>query len=341
MKSLKDFLNKTIIENTDIHDGLLSNHFYIEFNFSDSNLKSKEYYLNEKYGTYDSEVDFVISLSKYILDDLKESDSFSYTIKKEDLEEAGFYNIFFKEITIKVGNSYTTGFINTVKYDEKSRLFESILITINNKEYNDFDNLLKVLTHELTHAWEEYGRYINNSELKLSDLSNKESSYVENVFKKPDNDGEKICKTILYFLTNFEINAYISELSTVLEKEGLEIKDYNDALNHFKKTDIWINYSKILDIIENLDEKYKEDFKNYYNRINKTSLTFNKIQKKLLDKCKKVFNKISTLIPKIYYEWYTKNEIKESKLRNKNTLFDTIILNNDTRLNDIIKKDYE
>ena len=36
MKSLKEYINKTIIQDNDIHDGLLSDHFYIEFLISNS-----------------------------------------------------------------------------------------------------------------------------------------------------------------------------------------------------------------------------------------------------------------------------------------------------------------
>lgn len=339
MKSLSEYIFKSTTQDN-IPIGLLDDHFYLEFAFSSYKFQDIGSYINEKYGTYDGEVDFVLILSEYIVKDLQESDSFSYKLNKEDLEEVGFKNIFFKEIIIKIGNSYITGFNdNNIKYDKTGKLFETVIININSKDYNDFDSLTKVLTHELTHAWEEYGRYINNSELKLSELTNNSSKYKDYIASDSITNGEKICKTVLYFLTNFEINAYMSELSTILRKENLKIKDYNDALEHFKNSDVWTNYSRVLVTLENLKEEYKEDFKNYYNKINNVSLTYNKIQKKLLDTCKKVFNKMSTLIPKIYYDWYSENKVSESFFMPRMTLYDRILLNPSNKLDNILNKE--
>ena len=310
MKSLIDFINKSFIkEETDIRDGLLSNHFYMEFKIFNNPFG----YINEKYGAYDGQIDFIKAIAYALTDDLKEYSGIKYNIKKEDLEESGFKNIFFKEINIEVNKNYTeSNFINKVSFDEKEKLFDSITIHITEEDAKN--SLLSTLIHELTHAWEEYGRYINKSDIKLKDLVNKDSSYYDIVFKKSDTKIEQAFKNILYNLKKFEVNAFLSELSTVLEKDNIIIKDYNDALKHFKESDIWKRYSLILNTLENFDDKYKEDFRNYYNKVNDTKLTFNKIQKKLLNQCKKIFNKISTLIPKIYYEWYTKNKVEECKI---------------------------
>ena len=309
MKTLSDFIKKTIIENNNIHDGLLSEHFYMHFKILDNPFN----YINEKYGTYNGQIEFIKAIAYGLSQDLKKGNNIKYNIKKEDLEEAGFENIFFKEININVSNDYSeSSFIDKVSFDRKEKLFDSI--TINISEDDAKNNLLSTLIHELTHAWEEYGRYINDCPVKLSDLTSKNSKYSNLINKKSENDGSQKCKVILYLLTKFEKNAYLSELSTVLEKDGLEIKDYNDALKHFKETDVWINYESALYTIENLNKEEQEDFKNYYNKVNSTNLTFNKIQKKLLNQCKKIFNKISTLIPKIYYEWYTNNKVEESKI---------------------------
>jgi len=311
MRSLSDFINKSFIkEETDIRDGLLSNHFYMEFKIFDNPFG----YINEKYGAYDGQVDFIKAIAYSLMQDIEENNKIIYNIKKEDLEESGFENIFFKEINIKVSDKYTeTSFIDNIKFDDKEKLFDSITIQITLNDAKN--NLLSSLVHELTHAWEEYGRHINNSEIKLKDLINVDSTYYDTVFNKNNNsDIEQGFKNILYNLNKFEVNAFLSELSVVLEKDNIIIKDYNDALKHFKESDTWKRYSLILNTLENFKDEYKEGFKNYYNKVNNTSLTFNKIQKKLINQCKKIFNKISTLIPKIYYEWYTKNKVEESKI---------------------------
>mgnify|MGYP007056166954 CR=1 FL=1 len=308
MKTLSDFIHKKIENVINIHDGLLSDHFYMEFNIFDNPFN----HINEKYGAYNGQIDFIKAIASVLSNDLNKGNKISYNIKKEDLEEAGFENIFFKEININVSDEYKeTAFIDNVKFDSEQKLFDSI--TINIKKEDAGENLLSYLVHELTHAWEEYGRHINNSPIKLKDLINKDSKYYDTVFNK-DNQSEieQGFKNLLYHLNKFEANAFISELSTVLEKDNIKIKDYNDALKHFKESDTWKRYELILNTLENFDEEYQERFKNYYNKINNTSLTFNKIQKKLLNQCKKIFNKISTVIPKIYYDWYTKNKVNES-----------------------------
>ena len=344
MKSLKEYINKTIIQDNDIHDGLLSDHFYIEFLISNS-LYNSYININEKYGAYEGQIKFIIEIAKLLTEDIKKSNSVIYNIKKEDLDEYGFKNIFFKEINIKVGKNYITGFTDNIKYDDKNKLFDSITILIRyDDKNNSYESLLKIITHELTHAWEEYGRYINNSSLKLSDLTSDNSNYNNYVFSLlKDNEektGSNICKNILYFLNKFEQNAFLSELSTVLQKENIKINDYNDALKEFKKSDTWIIYSSILNVLENFESKYKNYFCKYYNKVNNSNLTFNKIQKKLLDRSKKIFNKISTLIPKIYYDWFTEQQVKEKLIIEiRRPIYESIeFFNINDKFNSIINK---
>ena len=115
MKSLKEYINKTIIQDNDIHDGLLSDHFYIEFLISNS-LYNSYININEKYGAYEGQIKFIIEIAKLLTEDIKKSNSVIYNIKKEDLDEYGFKNIFFKEINIKV-------FFFVIHFSKRSVLF--------------------------------------------------------------------------------------------------------------------------------------------------------------------------------------------------------------------------
>ena len=50
----------------------------------------------------------------------------------------------------------------------------------------------------------------------------------------------------------------------------------------------------------------------FYNDINKTNFTENKLLKKLNNRFEKVFRKVLTNVPKIYYDHYTKNKVNEN-----------------------------
>ena len=140
-----------------------------------------------------------------------------------------------------------------------------------------------------------------------------------------------ICKRICNNIRKWEQNAYISELSTELENHKFDFSKYSEhkdaykkAFEIFRNSDTWIQYStlkKYLTLLKDNSDENKLKFQNAYNNINNTSLSFNKIYKKLNDVFDSILNKINRLIPKLIYDYYEnqmKELVKESILQRQN-----------------------
>ena len=69
-----------------------------------------------------------------------------------------------------------------------------------------------------------------------------------------------------------------------------------------------------------MENDKKKIFCDVYRRIKKVNWTNNKILKFVKDKIDKTFNKMLTNIPKLYYDFISKNgeEVKENKIDNIN-----------------------
>ena len=100
-------------------------------------------------------------------------------------------------------------------------------------------------------------------------------------------------------------------MSTSLYKSKKKIDNYSDAINIFKSDETWISYITLYKELNSLSEINLSKFTMTYNSINKTSFTENKLLKKLNNRFEKVFRKVLTNVPKIYYDYYTKNKVNE------------------------------
>ena len=95
----------------------------------------------------------------------------------------------------------------------------------------------------------------------------------------------------------------MNELSVELENNKFDFSKYNNintaykaAFEIFQNSDVWVQYSTLWNYIINLQYKGSEidkiEFADTYNEINNTSLTYNKIYRKLDG----IFNKILSWI---------------------------------------------
>lgn len=119
----------------------------------------------------------------------------------------------------------------------------------------------------------------------------------------------------MYLLTKFEGNAYSSEIYGELDNYEGEIISWKDAWNIFRNSTTYksiINLYVNLKDIQNKSNEFKQDFTNYYNKIMNSSLSLNKIQKKLLAKLDNLFDHIMKNCAKIYYEWSSKKQEENS-----------------------------
>ena len=189
------------------------------------------------------------------------------------------------------------------KLNKKTKRLNKVIIYLNDTDIKrNYNNTISTLIHELTHAWEDYNRNITNN-LTLNDLISQKFGYKENIKQdNSDNFYKTLAKQIEYYLSKFEVNAFLSELSTSLYKNKKKIDNYSDAINIFKSDETWISYITLYKELNGLSEIKLSKFTMFYNDINKTNFTENKLLKKLNNRFEKVFRKVLTNAPKIYYD---------------------------------------
>lgn len=312
MISLQKYISN-ISENNITINNELEQHFYCEFVLQES-FKFSYFNILEKYGSYIDQKELIIDLAKEIYLVVKHNEpENSFKLDGNDLKE--YSNIFFKELIIELVNN-TSGYLaNKSKYLKDEKLFDTVIININYNDCKRYLNLCSTIMHEMLHAYNEYKSYISNSPLKLKDITNTKSNYYKTIFNGSEISPSNICKRIINNIRQFEQNAYLSELSTVLDTHKFDISKYNtvndaykQALEIFKNSDTWTQYSVLWNYINELQddgsEEDKIEFANTYNEINNTSLTYNKIYKKLDGLFNKILKRIETTVPKLFYQYY-------------------------------------
>lgn len=324
MIPLKKFIENNI---TILDNNLLEKHFKLEFDIRNQ-LNYSLLKIDEKYGSYNGQVDLCLEISKQLYKDIQDNKSeinnlnfkLKYELDKNDLEEY-FDTIFYKSLIIICGHSISGYQHKKSHYIEDEKVFDQVVIYLDiNECKKTYKDIVSILTHELTHAWDNYSTYFKNEKLKLSDLIDKKYNELSKLVK--ENNIQSICKTILYLISNIENKAYISEINTVLDKEEEVISSYEKALELFKKTDVYKNYFGYRELLNKLeDQEDIDEFTNYYNKVNNSKYTFNKIKKKLLSQLDKIIDKILTNIPKIYYDYYLKHQQNESLLTRYNSSY--------------------
>lgn len=335
MKSITKYITNRIQEDIGItFENIVSDlelHFYVEFLLEES-FKYSYFTILEKHSSYIGQKELVIDLSRKIYNIIRNHEPENVLeLDKKDLEE--YPNTFFNTLIIYLYGK--TGYnISKSKYIDSEKTFDKVIININPDEYYDYKDIVKCLVHELLHAYNEYKNYLTNSNTKLINLTDKNSSYFKTIFSN-NITTENICKRICNNIRKWEQNAYISELSTELENNKFDFYKYSEhkdaykkAFEIFRNSDTWVQYSTLkeyLTLLKDDSDENKLKFQNAYNNINNTSLSFNKIYKKLNDVFDSILNKINRLIPKLIYDYYedqmkelTKQSIKESIIQRQN-----------------------
>ena len=302
------------------YTNLFEYHFYIDF------ISKYSYNIDESYGAYKGQIEFVVALAEYISNELKNKTSIGLDIDKEDLDKStDFENIFFKKIHISYEENIVTGY-NAKKstFDKKENLFDVVNISIDTTQYKTYNKLLNVLIHELTHAWEAYQRELNNN-TSLYEITKYNSKY-NNIIKQNDSDDDYdiLVKQIEYHLAKFEINAFLSELNVELEKTKETINDYNDALKIFMENATWKRYFVLYSTFNSYDEDELIEFTEHYNKICNTHFTTNKLIKKITNRFEKVLHKILTNAPKIYFDFFNRQTNENYLIELDNSFIDFV-----------------
>lgn len=189
-------------------DKLLIEHLSTEYKY---NLNYPETLILEKYGIYDGCENLATYLNKKVKNKLINSNKEKFTVYKNDLKN--FKNVFFDSLTIIINksNEVSGGYVAKSKYDS------NIMIKLNVDTRIKNDNYINIFIHELIHAYNDYLLSINGVQ-SLFKISNTDFYKYISKHNDEESDDEYLLKHALYFLNNYERNAYIVQLKAELIK---------------------------------------------------------------------------------------------------------------------------
>lgn len=340
--NLKNYIKENLFDNPVNNKLLIA--FKQEYNIRNNFNNINKEYINEKYGSYNGQLKLCKEFADMFMYDFDHSiddKDFVYKLTKDELQKR-YKNLFFKELDIYCNSDCQTGYeTKKSEFNNKTLQFDLIVIYININDYHTEEDVTTCLMHEITHAWDDLNRKLN----KTDDLLYINSHGYKDVIKKFNSKDfmEQFVANIIYSFSPIEKNAYISELSAVLHniRDKNKVTSYADAMNHFKKSDCWKRFYTLKDYFENIilkDEKELTKFCIIYNKLNKSDLTEQKIIKQVKYNIDKTFNKILTVIPKIYYDFVSNKdkELNESTKEIRNPISEARY----NRLNEIFHSNY-
>ena len=226
------------------------------------------------------------------------------------LNEIGENSEIYDQIPIKWYAQY-------IKYDNDT-VYINICTTQNNFNEN-IDVYVKLIIHELLHAYEDYNRIKNTGQGIFAYYNEKYKKSFAHL--NSQNDIKRQLSRCNYFLNDQERNAYLSQIETDIESifknEHIKIEDFNytEFKDKLKNTDIWKEYFKLSTFIlklknsecSNEQKQYVEDI---WNQLYNKKKTFNQINKELYNNWQKFEKKFEQLVPKIICR-YIETNLKE------------------------------
>lgn len=277
------------------------------------NYIKKYYFFLEKKGTPDIVDDTIsnIDIRNYIKTGLK--------ININDVKLKADIIILFKSGTNYYGN---------VNYKEiLDSNFEKCSIDINYPNEYNISNIIKTLTHELTHIYELY---------QIKDIFHKTKwGWTESLIKTKKQDeisnNIRYFRDILYLSLPHEINARVSSLFRYLYMECKDGYSKEQIIDVLKKTNEWQNYLNIndfsvIELINGLKITFKDDYDFLFfifnelnsnsginfkiNNINDLNIYLDRFNKMVKKQNKKYYKKMIKVVDRIYNELNTDIEYR-------------------------------
>ena len=273
----------------------------------------------------------------------------SYSSNHVILEDAGLYknisqiiksilNEIKKNPTSKtyVINDFNTFFIDEIKIefieedcdDTKS----TIPIFLNDKKHLDsmyiklyvirknlaaYSIIKELLIHEIQHAWEKYNRMLKNQNTRSDEIFFKSDLYnkISN-FKDGENIGSRFVRQVLYLMTGYERNSFISQIYAEIIDD--EIDSPNELLKRLKASNIYNKFiyfnNWVYAYYDNvLTDELIDSIVNEYNHIYKTDKNEKEVFNHLSKICDKSINQLEKTLPKMCVKKLNEKFIKESK----------------------------
>ena len=269
-----------------------------------------DYELYENAGLYNGIEDLCRFLTNKIRTHQEKEFTISY--KSTDRELSKFDNIFFKSIILKCERSNKNRddgeYLNNSEFDYDSN--ESKLRFVNIKLYlsqtHNAQEVYSILLHEITHAWDSYNSFKKGTTTIGQAFRDAKYSKILDLMDNTKNNDGVVLGTILYFLNNVEVNAWVAGFAGYLYDylETNEIKTPHEALRVIKQSNLYENYVNIgvwVNALYNgkLNRARTTGLCNEYNKLYGTNYTESKIKKLLYSKYEKVKNKIDSSIGKL------------------------------------------
>lgn len=286
-------------------------------------------YIIERYGSYNCQLKFCKEFADVVIEDMNISNNLSdFNIKynlTRDILKVRYKNLFFKEIDIICNSECQTGYsFKESVFNNKTMEFDKVVIYINIKIYNSKKDITISLMHELTHVWDDLKRHQQPKLVKT--LADIHTQWYKNIIKKfnSNNGMDKYVAQLIYTFSKIERNAYISELTAVFKTDVHNKKlSYTEAFETFKNSEAFERFSALKNYLYDeilLHEGKITTFCIAFNKLKKTNWSEQKIIKYVKHIIDKTFNKILTVIPKIYYDFVSDNdkELDESVTENYN-----------------------
>ena len=327
MVSLNEYLENNMNSNLDINNSL-DLHFYAE-SVLHSSFRRSFFVINEKHGSYIGQKELIIDLSKRVWMNIDNNEPESTIIIDKD-ELLQYNTIFFEQLIIMLNNDKKTMYAaNKSKFDISTQLFDKVVIMLSYDELNSYHDVCSAIMHEMLHAFNHYKSCATNNKRSLDYLYDK--SYSKTIMGDlEDVSVENICKRILNNIRQWEQNAYINELTIELYNSNFDISNfkttrdaYKAAKNIFVNSSAYIQYISLKNVLNNVinkNDSFKEEFKNTYNSVNDTNLSYEKILKKLNNAFDKIMHKIERLIPKLFYDYYIE-QLNKSLIESEGLMF--------------------
>lgn len=295
-----------IIYNKSLED-VLSEHFKISYHMI---LYSSNRVILEDAGLYKN----ISQIIKSILNEIKKNPtSKTYVIND-------FNDFFIDEIKIE--------FIEEDYDDAKS----TIPIFLNDKKHLDsiyiklyvirknlvtYSIIKELLIHEIQHAWEKYNRMLKNPNTRSDEIFFKSELYnkISN-FKDGENVGARFVRQVLYLMTEYERNSFISQI--YVEIMGEDIDNPNELLKRLKTSNIYNKFiyfnNWVYAYYDNvLTDELIDNIVNEYNYIHKTDKNEKEVFKHLSKICDKSINQLEKILPKMCVKKLNEKFIKESR----------------------------
>ena len=194
--------------------------------------------------------------------------------------------------------------INGASYDSDSRFNENLkydpLVINVGQNVTENEELVPILMHELTHAYEDWLRKSHNSD-SIKTIAVKSGYGLKN--GECETDEEYALQYIFYYFSDFELNAYVAEILGEFDKCKTYFLDISEAMNWIKNTRQYQNYLTVLSYAEHFlnvnDRRNRKKVLECANSMTKFSFKdYRQFKRWLRNKVGKVKERLNRTIPK-------------------------------------------